>query len=722
MKSGEKYTLKSSAVGDGKISLATGKNGRNQQFVGRPHTPLALADICRFYKYKELQRIAKFLAVSTRGDTNTLFERIVSRWKELGDLVPEDVIPPPESYMRVNDWIAYFKEHFVQYDTGGNAHFHIPQKYKKVIRGRDRLNAKRNAGKLTQEEIKALEDIGFVFKGTLDDKWEVNLSMLREFKEKYGHLNVTPKDAASWPGLYVLARSFREDWKARQRGQKCRRHNNERFAELEAMGFNFNPKNVLLDDPISSEVVDEPSPPSVSLGGTNNVVIPPSNTDRASSSTSVVAVSKSSPSPPPSSPFASKKEVYSLAAFQQQARNEDRQLLHQQRREDQDRLERQRREDQERQENGEKHQLSMMTMLNRHDDQLQDHGRQIALNTSDQAKTRQDLTRTNQRLGETRQNLGVMFDQISEHSVAIGRTPELIKREVKRLLARERVKRNKSIGLPSSGASLGSPSSTSTSTYSDSDSDSPSHLPSFISTSTSPRVSSADGGSVIDIAAMSPSPPSSPSPVPSSSAIVPLASIAYRTAPGSVAGDGRCGLRSVFQALLQLFGKEKFMAYLRQQGIELPPDYDFAWGGSKELLKWIDELWQECFSRYLSLVHTVEARLAARRLPVGHSDRDFVEVNYITDMADDATDDFDRFSHVNEVFNDIGSIGNPSSDRLMDRRTGFVLGSLLNINIYAVVQGESDAQGRGVHTEATSGITIRLNYDGQHYDNQGHLP
>lgn len=154
------------------------------------------------------------------------------------------------------------------------------------------------------------------------------------------------------------------------------------------------------------------------------------------------------------------------------------------------------------------------------------------------------------------------------------------------------------------------------------------------------------------------------------------------------------------------------MAHLRQQRIKLPPDYNFAWGRSLDLCKWLDEMWQRCFKVYCYLVHK-EGRVAASRLP---QLRDFVKVSYTRDMA---TDEFHR---VKTVYDDDGSIGNPSSARLMDDRTGFSLGYLLDVNIYAVVEGESDARGRGLYTSATSGITVRLNYDGRHYDNQGHLP
>lgn len=156
------------------------------------------------------------------------------------------------------------------------------------------------------------------------------------------------------------------------------------------------------------------------------------------------------------------------------------------------------------------------------------------------------------------------------------------------------------------------------------------------------------------------------------------------------------------------------MAHLRQQKIRLPPDYNFAWGRSFYLCQWLDVVWQNCFLLYCYFVHAEEGRTAACRLP--QLARDFIEGSYTRDVTTD------EFLRVKAVFEDKESIGNPSSARLMDDRTGFSLGFFLDVNIYAVVEGESDARGRGLYTSATSGITIRLNYDGRHYDNQGHLP
>ena len=388
------------------------------------------------------------------------------------------------------DFALYFAEHFTEYDANGKAKpLTINRKrHPKVASAIDRINRKRND--MTPEQIKAFEDVGFVFKATRTQakRWQDTLSMFREHKEAEGHLDITPSTAEPWPDLYSHVKNYRADWRSRQQGHSCRYLNDERFVELEAMEFNFNPTGMTFDNSPPSEdalhASDEPSPPSV--------------------------------------------------------------------------------------------------------------------------------------------------------------------------LADE---------------------------------------------------SSPPSESVINLVG-------SPSPVPSASVIVSLSNIAYETVPGSVAGDGRCGTRAAIQALFLLLGKERFVAHLRQQRIKLPPDYNFAWGRSLDLCKWLDEMWQRCFKVYCYLVHK-EGRVAACKLP---QLRDFVKVNYTRDMA---TDEFHR---VKAVFDDDGSIGNPSSARLMDDRTGFSLGYLLDVNIYAVVEGESDARGRGVYTSATSGITVRLNYDGRHYDNQGHLP
>ena len=71
-------------------------------------------------------------------------------------------------------WVAYMKEMgYDTYDADGNPHdLDIPTRDKKAINARDRINTKSSLGKLPEDEIAALEAIGFVFTGTRADKWK----------------------------------------------------------------------------------------------------------------------------------------------------------------------------------------------------------------------------------------------------------------------------------------------------------------------------------------------------------------------------------------------------------------------------------------------------------------------------------------------------------------------------------------------------------------------
>ena len=282
-----------------------------------------------------------------------------------------------------------------------------------------------------------------------------------------------------------------------------------------------------------------------------------------------------------------------------------------------------------------------------------------------------------------------------KNAIAILNMPRMVQKEAekaaRRCIAQDRAKRKaaKEMGLPSPDSSL-SPSSSSSSPSS-----SPLLVSSPVATEGSNRASK-QAGSV-------------------SGGIVPCSHDAsYRNAPGSISPDGRCGLRSILQYLFELLGEERFLVLLFRQGLSLPPDVNFAWGGSRDLRKWLDELWQDCFSKYLRLIISEEIRQDA------NSSLSLISAEDIKRTQSGElvyTGECERIRE--KIYKNTRTIGNPSSDRLMDERIGYVIGSILDVNIYAIQQGQDPQPFYGV---ATSGITVTLNFDGRHFDIQGHQP
>ena len=188
----------------------------------------------------------------------------------------------------------------------------------------------------------------------------------------------------------------------------------------------------------------------------------------------------------------------------------------------------------------------------------------------------------------------------------------------------------------------------------------------------------------------------------------------YRNAPGSVCADGRCGLRSILQYLLELLGMKRFKALLHLRGISLPPNFHFAWGQSRVLCVWLDELWQKCFSEYLRLIISEKTQSDVNS-PLALISSGDIERNKSGRLVH--TGECERIQK--EIFANTSTIGNKISGRLMDERTGYVIGSLLNVNIDAIQQGRDP---QPFYEVATSEITVSLNYDGRHFDIQGHQP
>jgi superfamily II DNA or RNA helicase len=87
-------------------------------------------------------------------------------------------------------------------------------------------------GKLSEDRIKRLEEIGFVWE-KLESQWEEMFTMLKEYKDKCGDCNV-PKQWAENKQLATWIRTQREEY---QKGKLS----NDRIKRLEEIGFEWNP-------------------------------------------------------------------------------------------------------------------------------------------------------------------------------------------------------------------------------------------------------------------------------------------------------------------------------------------------------------------------------------------------------------------------------------------------------------------------------------------------
>ena len=86
-------------------------------------------------------------------------------------------------------------------------------------------------GKLSEEKIQKLEAIDFIFKNRLEYKWEYNLELYKEFKEKY---NREPKNKEKYKGIGLCT------WLEKQRSLYNQgKLSEEKIQKLKVLGFIF---------------------------------------------------------------------------------------------------------------------------------------------------------------------------------------------------------------------------------------------------------------------------------------------------------------------------------------------------------------------------------------------------------------------------------------------------------------------------------------------------
>jgi Helicase associated domain len=100
------------------------------------------------------------------------------------------------------------------------------------------MNNKRST--ITDERMELLSSIGFVFDSHLQS-WEMKYASLVSFKEKHGHVGVPSK----WHDkeLAIWVKCQRRNYKLYCQGRKSAM-TKERIALLEALDFNWNPRNL----------------------------------------------------------------------------------------------------------------------------------------------------------------------------------------------------------------------------------------------------------------------------------------------------------------------------------------------------------------------------------------------------------------------------------------------------------------------------------------------
>ena len=87
------------------------------------------------------------------------------------------------------------------------------------------------AGKLSDEHIASLREIGFVLEKS--DPWEEKYQLAKAYYEEHGNLNV--------PAKYVVNGVWLQKWLSEQKliaeGKRKKKHTPEQFAKLKAIGF-----------------------------------------------------------------------------------------------------------------------------------------------------------------------------------------------------------------------------------------------------------------------------------------------------------------------------------------------------------------------------------------------------------------------------------------------------------------------------------------------------
>lgn len=171
-----------------------------------PDQPIALADLAELFKYNVWRKIAKHLGLSATGKLQDIVDRVVAMWLERGDLVPF-VPPPPKKKMQVEDWIASKPSPSSPSDQVAS---------KRDVRSfADWFQEKRIEDAERQEQLRR-EDLERMERA--EKHQHTMMSMLKEHGTKIEQHDVTLED-----------------------------QNVDRIAQLEALGFDFNPTGMTFD-------------------------------------------------------------------------------------------------------------------------------------------------------------------------------------------------------------------------------------------------------------------------------------------------------------------------------------------------------------------------------------------------------------------------------------------------------------------------------------------
>ena len=130
-----------------------------------------------------------------------------------------------------NQWDIYFSLLKKYRKSKGHCNVPIRFSFKGVKLGSWAI-IQRNAfnnGTLSKERIKKLEDIGFVW-GVHENQWDINFSLLKEYKKSHGHCNVPIKFSFKGVKLGSWAQNLR---KAFNNGKLSK----DRIKKLEDVGF-----------------------------------------------------------------------------------------------------------------------------------------------------------------------------------------------------------------------------------------------------------------------------------------------------------------------------------------------------------------------------------------------------------------------------------------------------------------------------------------------------
>lgn len=143
-----------------------------------------------------------------------------------------------------HNWNKRYKELETFYNTYG--HTHVSTKHDRQLSNwvrNQKQSLKRGEKRLTHKRMELLNALHFSWNATTDtpspSKFDQHIQELKEFKQKYGHCNVSRKHHKKYKELAQFVSMQRHYYKLYKRGQTSRM-SEERIKVLTELGFNFN--------------------------------------------------------------------------------------------------------------------------------------------------------------------------------------------------------------------------------------------------------------------------------------------------------------------------------------------------------------------------------------------------------------------------------------------------------------------------------------------------